>query len=240
MKKTFSQLKFNQHLIEGKLIRRYKRFLADVRLTNGKIITCHCPNTGSMKTCIGDNWSVSLSKSDNPARKYPHTWEMVHNGRCWIGINTHLANGIAQEAIENGTITELQGYDIIEREKKYGENSRIDILLRNEKQKCYVEIKNVTLVEDDGFFRFPDSVTSRGLKHLNELRQVVKNGDRAVMLYVIQRNDGTIFKVADHIDPEYAKYLKIAYREGVEILPYLADVTPSEIKIVKKIDFSLD
>ena len=233
-------MKFEQTLIQGNLIKRYKRFLADVRLSNGNIITCHCPNSGSMKTCIGKDWPVLLSKSDNPTRKYPHTWEMVHNGQCWIGINTHLANTIAFEAISDKTITELQGYEIIEREKKYGQNSRIDILLHNGKDKCYVEVKNVTLVEEDGYYRFPDSVTSRGLKHLHELHKIVKNGGRAVMLYVIQRSDGTIFKAADHIDPEYARVLKIVYQNGVEILPYLADVNPEGIKIIKKVEFSLD
>jgi sugar fermentation stimulation protein A len=233
-------MKFEQTLIQGNLIKRYKRFLADVRLSNGNIITCHCPNSGSMKTCIGEDWPVLLSKSDNPTRKYPHTWEMVHNGQCWIGINTHLANTIAFEAISDKTITELQGYEIIEREKKYGQNSRIDILLHNGKDKCYVEVKNVTLVEEDGYYRFPDSVTSRGLKHLHELHKIVKNGGRAVMLYVIQRSDGTIFKAADHIDPEYARVLKIVYQNGVEILPYLADVNPEGIRIIKKVEFSLD
>jgi len=233
-------MKFEQTLIQGNLIKRYKRFLADVRLSNGNIITCHCPNSGSMKTCIGEDWPVLLSKSDNPTRKYPHTWEMVHNGQCWIGINTHLANTVAFEAISDKTITELQGYEIIEREKKYGQNSRIDILLHNGKDKCYVEVKNVTLVEEDGYYRFPDSVTSRGLKHLHELHKIVKNGGRAVMLYVIQRSDGTIFKAADHIDPEYARVLKIVYQNGVEILPYLADVNPEGIKIIKKVEFSLD
>ncbi len=233
-------MKFEQTLIQGNLIKRYKRFLADVRLSNGNIITCHCPNSGSMKTCIGEDWPVLLSKSDNPTRKYPHTWEMVHNGQCWIGINTHLANTVAFEAISDKTITELQGYEIIEREKKYGQNSRIDILLHNGKDKCYVEVKNVTLVEEDGYYRFPDSVTSRGLKHLHELHKIVKNGGRAVMLYVIQRSDGTIFKAADHIDPEYARVLKIVYQNGVEILPYLADVNPEGIRIIKKVEFSLD
>ncbi len=232
-------MKFNQRLIEGRLIKRYKRFLADVLLPDGNTITCHCPNSGSMKTCTGENWPVLLSKSDNPKRKYAYTWEMVHNGRCWIGINTHLANIIAFEAINDGIISELQGYDIIEREKKYGTNSRIDILLHKGDAKCYVEVKNVTLVEEDGYYRFPDSVTTRGLKHLKELRKIVKVGGRAVMLYVIQRSDGSIFKAADHIDPDYANELKSAYEDGVEIMPYLADVNPNGIKLIRKIDFSL-
>ncbi len=232
-------MKFKQPLIQGNLIKRYKRFLADVRLADGSMITCHCPNSGSMKTCLGDDWPVLLSKSDNPARKYPHTWEMVHNGACWIGINTHLANTLAFEAIADGTINELQDYDTIEREKKYGANSRIDILLHKGNAKCYVEVKNVTLVEEDRFYTFPDSVTARGLKHLQELRKIVKAGGRAVMLYVIQRSDGTIFKPAAHIDPEYAQTLKEAYKDGVEILPYLAEVNSHEIKLVKKIAFLL-
>ena len=226
---------FKQTLIPGKLIQRYKRFLADIELDTGKIITAHCPNSGSMKTCANPGWQVMLSESDNPKRKYKYTWEMVHNGKCWIGINTIIPNIIAEEAIKNGIIPELSGYDEVKREVKYGTNSRIDILLKSENQLCYVEVKNVTLVEDDGNYYFPDSETSRGLKHLHELIEMKSQDHRSVMLFVIQRNDGEIFKPAAHIDPKYAEGLKNAYENGVEILVRQADVTPTEINLIKKI-----
>ena len=233
-------MKFKEFLIEGILLKRYKRFLADVKLVDGQFVTAHCPNSGSMKTCKEPGWKVLLSKSNNPTRKLKYTWEMVHNGTCWIGINTQLPNKIAIEAIENQIIPELNGYDEIQSEKKYGKNSRIDILLKGKSGACYVEVKNVTLVEADGFYKFPDAVTERGKKHLYELLEMVKTGHRAVMLFVIQRSDGTTFKPADHIDPEYARVLKDVYHQGVEILAYQANVSPTEIKIQISIPFSLD
>ena len=226
---------FKQTLIPGKLIQRYKRFLADIELDTGKIITAHCPNSGSMKSCMMPGWKVMLSQSDNPKRKYKYTWEMVHNGKCWIGVNTIIPNIITEEALLNESIPELKGYDEVKREVKYGTNSRIDILLKSENQLCYVEVKNVTLVEDDGNYYFPDSVTSRGLKHLHELIEMKSQDHRSVMLFVIQRNDGEIFKPAAHIDPKYAEGLKNAYENGVEILVRQADVTPTEINLIKKI-----
>ena len=226
---------FKQTLIPGKLIKRYKRFLADIELDTGKTITAHCPNSGSMKTCANPGWQVMLSESDNPKRKYKYTWEMVHNGKCWIGVNTIIPNIITEEALLNESIPELKGYDEVKREVKYGTNSRIDILLKSENQLCYVEVKNVTLVEDDGNYYFPDSVTSRGLKHLHELIEMKSQDHRSVMLFVIQRNDGEIFKPAAHIDIKYAEGLKTACDNGVEILVRQADVTPTEINLIKKI-----
>jgi len=228
-------MRFQQPLIPGKLIKRYKRFLADIELDSGETITAYSPNTGSMKSCTTPGWKVMLSKSDNPNRKYKYTWELVHNGKCWIGINTILPNLIAEEAIKTGQIPELSGYTKIKREVKYGKNSRIDILLKRENELCYIEVKNVTLVEDDGFYYFPDAVTERGRKHLFELMKMVKLGHRAVMLFVIQRSDGTIYKPAAHIDPEYAKALKIAFENGVEILAYRAEVSKEKIEIVEKL-----
>lgn len=217
-------------LVKGKLIKRYKRFLADVELEDGTLITAHCPNTGAMTTCQGEGWPVLLSVHDNPNRKYEHTWEMVNNGKCWISINTHRTNQVVSDGIENGLIPELAGYDEIKREVKYGENSRIDILLSKSDQKCYVEIKSVTLVED-GTYMFPDAVTKRGLKHLRELENVVKNGDRGVIFFLLQRSDGECFSPAAHIDPEYAKALKEVASNGVEILAYNTVINPPEICI---------
>jgi len=231
---------FDPPLISGKLIKRYKRFLADIELESGEIITAHCPNSGSMKSCQSPGWKVMLSCHDNPKRKYKYTWEMIHNGTCWIGTNTGIPNNIVEEAIKNNTIKALKGYAEIKREVRYGENSRIDIFLRNDKEICYTEIKNVSLVEDDGFCYFPDSVTKRGRKHLYELIEMVKQGHRVVMFYVIQRNDGTIFKPAAHIDPAYTESLKEAHAKGVEILVYQAEVTPQSIVLKNEISWQLD
>ena len=231
---------FDPPLIPGKLIKRYKRFLANIELASGDVITAHCPNSGSMKSCDTPDWNVMVSIHDNPKRKYPHTWEMVHNGTCWIGINTGIPNIIAKEAIEQGVITELITYTEIRREVPYGKNSRIDLYLKNENQSCYVEVKNVTLVENDGYYYFPDSVTERGKKHLFELMDMVENGHRAVMLYIIQRSDGTLFKPAAQIDPAYAESLNEAHKRGVEILVYRAEVNPEMIKIKETVPWSID
>jgi len=231
-------MEFNKQLTSGRLIKRYKRFLADIRLEDGSLITAHCPNSGSMKGCQGENWPVMLSKSANPKRKYSYTWEMVHNGTCWIGINTHLANHIVKEAIELGRIDELRGYSNIKPEVKYGRNSRIDLLLSRENSSCYVEIKNVTLVEN-GNYQFPDAVTTRGKKHLQELQDVVRSGARAVMFFLVQRSDGAIFKPAEHIDPAYSQELKRAFQNGVEILVYRAEIAPQKIEITEKIEYKI-
>ncbi len=233
-------MKFDQPLIKGFLIKRYKRFLADIELPSGEIVTAHCPNSGSMKTCDQPGWEVRLSPSDNPKRKLKYTWEMVHNGKCWIGINTIFANKIAAEGIRSGMIRELQGYERLQTERKYGQNSRVDLLLSNGGKKCFVEVKNVTLVEEDGFYRFPDAVTKRGLKHLQELTEMVRQGHRAVMLFLIQRSDGTLFKPADHIDPQYGRELRNAFKAGVEILPYRAEVSPQQIVVKERVPFALD
>lgn len=233
-------MKFDKQLIGGKLIRRYNRFLADVELDDGQIVTVHCPNSGSMKTCDQPGWQVRLSQSSNPKRKFCYTWEMVHNGKCWIGINTILANKIVVEGIQHGAIDELTGYEVLRTEVKYGQNSRVDVWLTQGDQQCFVEIKNVTLVENDGCYYFPDARTGRGLKHLHELIQVVKQGHRAVMLFLIQRSDGTFFKPADHIAPDFGQALRNAFRCGVEILPYLAKVAPEEIILSHKVPFRLD
>ena len=229
---------FNHDLIAGILLKRYKRFLADIKLNNGSFITAHCPNSGSMRTCKEPGWKVMVSDSNNPERKLRYTWEMIHNGSCWIGVNTNLPNKLAEEAIRNGIIKELQGYENIRREVKYGKNSRIDLLLSTGGRLCYVEVKNVTLVED-GYYQFPDAVTERGLKHLHELTAEVKAGHRAVMLYVIQRSDGKKFKPAGHIDAEYTRGLTKAVSDGVEAIAYRAEVSPQKIEIVEPVEVDL-
>jgi sugar fermentation stimulation protein A len=227
-------MEFQQSLIPGKLIRRYKRFLADVELENGKIVTALCPNTGSMKSCKESDSPVLLSENSNPKRKLKYTWELIFTNNIWVGINTGYPNILVKEAIIQGTIPELQGYEKIRSEVKYGENSRIDLLLEKLTEFCYVEIKNVTLVENNYAF-FPDAVTVRGQKHLKELMHVVKKGLRAVNIFVVQRGDAEGLKPADEIDPEYGKLLRTASKKGVEVLAYQADISPQRIILSKKL-----
>ena len=222
-------------LIPGTLLRRYKRFLADVQLTDGRTVTAHCPNSGSMKMCCTPGWEVRLSLHDNPRRKLKYTWELVHNTSCWIGVNTQVPNRIAAEAIAAGAIPELNGYGSLRREVRYGRNSRIDLLLEEDARRCYVEVKNVTLIGDDGRFVFPDAVTTRGRKHLRELSDVVQSGDRGVMLYVIQRSDGSGFRTAGEIDPAYTDALRNAHETGVEVLAYRADVSPAGVRLAERV-----
>lgn len=227
-------MEFDSPLIKGTLIKRYKRFLADIILENGEQITAHTPNTGSMKGCSEPGSTVWLRDTKNPDRKYPLSWEMVEaKPGVLVGINTHLSNSLVAEAIENGIVPDLQGYDQIKREIKYGvENSRIDLLLEGDnKPDCYVEVKNVTLVEGEVAY-FPDAVTKRGSKHLRELQGIVTQGKRAVIFYCIQRNDIQEFRPADQIDPEYGQQLRDATNTGVEALAYSANITPEKIELI--------
>lgn len=207
-------------LISGTLIRRYKRFLADVQLDNGDTVTAHCPNTGSMKGCCEPRQPVYLSIHDNPRRKLKYTWELIRMPSSLVGVNTLVPNRLVFESVRAGKIAELSGYHHVRREVKISAHSRIDLALSGDgRRQCYVEIKNCTLVED-GTAQFPDAVTARGLKHLHELVAQVESGSRAVMFYFIQRMDAGIFKPADHIDADYGKQLRRAVDQGVEILAY--------------------
>jgi sugar fermentation stimulation protein A len=233
-------MQFERNLIPGIFVKRYKRFLVDILLQNGMPVTAHCPNSGSMRSCQKEGWEVRLSHHDTASRKFAYTLEMIHNGNCWIGINTLIPNQVAEEAIGTGRITELSGYTMIQREQRYGKNSRIDLLLKDQDQVCYVEIKNVTLVEEDGCYYFPDAVTERGRKHLVELSDMVQAGHRAVSLFIVQRSDGTFFKPAAHIDPEYSRALYKAHQKGVEILVYRAEVSPEKIEVVEALKWEID
>ncbi len=228
----------NPKLHKGVLLKRYKRFLADIKLGKNQIITASCPNTGSMRTCSDPGSVVYVSESPNPNRKFPYTWELVKSNGTLVGINTGIPNKLVHRYIKKGAIPELDGYPNIRKEVKYGENSRIDILLSKNGERCYVEVKNVTLVED-GIAYFPDAVTARGTKHLNELMNVVAKGDRGVMFYLVQRGDAREFKPAGHIDPLYTETLKTAYAKGVEILVYQANVSVEEITLGEPLPFSL-
>jgi len=228
-------MKFDK-LYKGKLVKRYKRFLADIILDSGEEITAHVPNSGSMTSCIEDNCSVWVSFHDNPKRKLKYTLELTKMADVLICTNTGVANKISIEAIENGTIKELQGYSSLKPEQKYGVNSRIDILLENEDEKCYVEIKSVSLKLGDQL-AFPDAVTTRGKKHLDELVSMVEEGHRAVMLYVIQRTDKLPFRIADEIDKKYNDALIESRKKGVEVLVYQSTISEERIDIKDCITF---
>ncbi len=225
-------------LYKGRLIKRYKRFLADIILENGEEITAHVPNSGAMTSCIEPNCEVWVTFHDNPKRKLKYTLELTKMNENLICTNTTVANKIAIEAIKNGTIKELQNYTSLKPEQKYGKNSRIDILLENENKKCYVEIKSVTLKIDE-MLAFPDAVTSRGTKHLIELSDMVKEGHRAVMLYVIQRTDQLPFRLAEEIDKKYAQTFKEVTKNAVEVLVYQSNINLEKIEIEKRVDFQL-
>ena len=226
-------------LIPGTLIRRYKRFLADIRLEDGTEVTAHCPNSGSLATCLGDGWPVLVRHDPNPRRKLSYTWELVHNGRCWIGINTHRANALAQEAIENGHIPELAGPGPVLTEVRYG-RSRVDLVLGPPERLTYVEVKNVTMIDDQGAYAFPDAPTARGRKHLAELMTVRRLGHHAAMLFVIQRTDGTLFRPADEVDPAYGELLRAADAAGVEILAYTVRSEPPECSVAGRVPVRLE
>ncbi|WP_428026210.1 DNA/RNA nuclease SfsA [Arcobacter sp.] len=229
-------MKFDK-LYNASLVKRYKRFLADIVLENGEEVTAHVPNSGAMTSCIEPNCEVWVSFHDNPKRKLKYTLELTKMDDVLICTNTGVANKIAIEAIENGTIKELQGYSSLKPEQKYGVNSRIDILLENEDEKCYVEIKSVSL-KLSNHLAFPDAVTTRGKKHLDELVSMVKQGHRAVMLYIIQRTDKLPFKIADEIDKKYNDALIEARKKGVEVLVYQSEISKEEIKIKNKVAFN--
>jgi len=229
---------FSSRLIPGTLIQRYKRFLADVRLADGEIVTVHCTNTGSMLGCKTPGSAVLISRSANLNRKLAYTWEMIRIDRMWVGINTMHPNRLVAEAIEAGAIAELRGYDVIRREVKVSAHSRLDLCLEGASGYCYVEIKNVT-VSFDGAAAFPDAVSERATKHLKELIRLKRQGHRAMVFFVVQRGDCNYFRPADEVDPEYGRWLRRAVKAGVEALPYVAQVTPKGIVITKKIDVRL-
>ena len=220
---------FSTALHKGKLLKRYKRFLADVQLEDGTIVTAHCPNTGSMESCFYEGAFVWLSRNDSPSRKLAWTWEFTETSAGLIGINTARPNQVIATSIAENKIKPLSGYQSVRREVKYGKNSRIDILLESDTQKlCYVEIKNTTLRRGDAIL-FPDAVTERGRKHLEELSDMVRAGHRAVMIFFVNRPDGEFFAPADEIDPKYGASLREAAKRGVEIFAIRAMSTLDHI-----------
>lgn len=216
-------------LLCGVLIERYKRFIADVRLADGEVVSAHCANSGSMRGCSEPGRSVYLSRSTNPKRRLQYTWELIDMPGSLVCVNTSVTNVMVKLAITAGLIPQLAGYERCRSEVKCGEHSRIDLVLEDaNRPPCFVEVKSCTLV-DEGVARFPDAVTSRGLKHLKELQEQVKLGHRAAMFFLVQRTDATSFAPADHIDSAYGLELRHAYRNGVEILCYDVQVSPERM-----------
>lgn len=223
-------MRFSAPLVEGRLVRRYKRFLSDVELHTGEMVTAHCANPGSMLGLTTPGSRVWLSRSDNPKRKLAFSWELIEvdlgRGATLVGINTSSPNGAVASAIQNDLIPELTGYASLRREVRYGGNSRIDILLEDEaRPPCYVEIKNVHLMREAGLAEFPDSVTARGAKHLAALSQMAAASARAVMVYFVQRGDADAFALAEDIDPTYAAAFRAAAACGVEALALVSSLS---------------
>lgn len=221
-------------LLSGRLLLRYKRFLADIELADGRIVTAHCPNSGSMTGCALPGSPALLSVSSKPSRKLPYTWELVQADGVWVGINTSLTNRLAREGIENGTVAELAGYDSVRGEVPYGAHSRLDFMLSGARGDCFVEVKNVTLLSGKRAL-FPDAVTMRGQKHLRDLMEIVAVGRRGVIFFVVQRGDATSVSPADSVDPEYGRLLRQAVESGVEAIAYQALVSPIEIRLLQRL-----
>jgi sugar fermentation stimulation protein A len=229
------QMQFQMPLIHGKLVKRYKRFLADVELPDGTMVTAHCTNSGSMLTCIETGAEVGLSPTPDPNRKTRFTWEIIKLDGQWVGINTAVPNLLVFEAVKNGEIKGLEGYTKVQREVKFDE-SRLDILAENDHERCAIEVKNVTMKVGNCAL-FPDAVTERGLKHLQTLMRLKREGIRAVMVYVVQRSDVTSFGAAEHIDPNYASGLVKATEAGVEVFAVQANVSPKGIVIANRLPY---
>ncbi|MCW8194966.1 DNA/RNA nuclease SfsA [Proteobacteria bacterium 005FR1] len=235
----------NPPFIQAIFLRRYKRFLADVRLPDGRVVTVHCPNTGAMTNCLVPDSPCWLSESANAKRKYPYTWEIATaNGGKKAGVNTGRANRLVAAAIENGTVVQLQGYQESASEVRYGEEkSRIDLLLSSHPnrpgEQCFVEVKNVTYGLPGGGGLFPDAVSTRGSKHLRELMAVAERGDRAVLFFCVQHSGIEWVEPADAVDPVYGATLRQAANKGVEVLAYRARFTTREIKLDREIPVRL-
>jgi len=225
-------MRFPEPLVPGRLLRRYKRFLADVRLEDGQEVTAHCANPGSMLGLAEPDARVWLSPARNPERKLRYTWELVEAAGALVGINTGHPNGLVAEAIAAGLVPELAGYDGLRREVRYGLNSRVDILLAGAgRPDCYVEVKNVHMMRGGQLAEFPDSVTKRGAKHLDELARMVADGHRAIIFFLVQRADCRRLGLAGDIDPGYAEAFARGTSQGVEALCYSCMMTPEEIRV---------
>lgn len=226
-----------ENLIAGRLLRRYARFLADVELSDGSTATAHCPNSGSMRSCIEPQAEVMLTHTPNPNRRTQYTWELVRTNNCWVCINTQRANTLAIKLIKTNSIPSLNGYSTVQPEVRFGD-SRFDIFAQNTNNQCFIEVKSVTLRESNRA-QFPDSPTARGLKHLHALMNAKAQGYRAAMLYMIQRADVEIFAPAWHIDKAYAQALLKAHSAGVEVFAMRIDVSPQGLTPIGLIPYQL-
>ena len=227
-------MEFTKTLIKGKLIKRYKRFFADIKLDK-EIVIAHCPNTGSMKGLLDEANDVYISKSDDPKRKLKYTLEIIKVKKNLVGVNTHFANKIAYHALSNNLIKEISNNDIIIPEVFFNKDTRLDFLIEKKKQKIFVEVKNVTLFREEKIAEFPDSITSRGSKHLKTLIEAIKQGYKSYLLFLVQIEGVESFKIAKDIDKEYYENYLLAKKAGVIFLAYRCKINSKEIKIEKKI-----
>lgn len=227
-------MRFVERLQSASLVRRYKRFLAEVELPDGRFLTVHCPNTGSMVGCLTSGNSVLLSQATNPTRKYPYTLEMIQVDGFWVGVNTSRTNALVREALLQGVIEEFGQIEEVRAEVAVGAGSRLDFFLRTGKRRIYLEVKNCTLVEN-GVAMFPDAVTARGAKHLSALKRLRREGFEAAVLFCVQRGDAVSFSPATAIDPFYAETLVQVEQAGVTVLAYQAEVQPEGIAVVRRL-----
>ena len=231
---NIQNMNFNNKLIKGKLIKRYKRFFVDVKIDK-EIVTAHCPNTGSMKGLLDEGNKVFISKNDNPKRKLKYTLEIIKVGRNLVGVNTHFANKIAYHGLSNNLVKEVSNTDTIKPEVFFDKETRFDFLIEKNKQKIFVEVKNVTLFREKKIAEFPDAITSRGSKHLKTLITAIKKGYKSYLLFLVQIEGVESFKVAKDIDKEYYENYLLAKKAGVIFLAYQCKISSKEIKIDKKI-----
>ena len=227
-------MKFEKKLLQGTLIKRYKRFFVDIQHQNRRIIA-HCPNSGSMLGLLREGNKVWFSKSENPKRKLKYTLQIIEVNDKLVGVNTHLTNKIILESLKKKKIEDLSKFTNIKPETKFSDNTRFDFLISNDKEKCFLEVKNVTLVRQNNTAEFPDSITSRGKKHLKELINAKKKGYQSYILYLIQREDCKLFKIAKDIDVEYKNAFDLALVNGVKILCYDCKLSDEEIRINNQI-----
>jgi sugar fermentation stimulation protein A len=227
-------MKFKERLLQGSLEKRYKRFFIDIKY-KGKSITAHCPNTGSMLGLLDKNNKIWFSKSDNKKRKLKYTAEIIEVNGKKVGINTHFTNKIVLDALKNKKIDALNKYDNIKPESKFTSETRFDFLLSNKKEKCFLEVKNVTLIRKNKIAEFPDAITARGLKHLNDLCKAKREGFKSYILYLIQREGCNTFKIANDIDKLYKIGFTKALKSGVKVLCYDCKLNDEEIKLNKQI-----
>ena len=229
---------FENKLISGLFIKRYKRFFVDIKI-NKQIVTAHCPNTGSMYGLLNKGNKVWISKSNNPNRKLKYTLEIIEEDNVKVGVNTHSSNKIVYHALQNNLIKEFEDISEIKPETKFGENTRFDFLVKNKKDKIFIEVKNVTLSRKKEIAEFPDSKTTRGLKHINELINASKKNYKVFILFLIQRDDCKSFKIAKDIDAKYADALGKAVKKKLNILCYDCKFSSKGIKLNNKVNFEI-